>query len=87
MNNFRFHYARAIITVPKTNDIEMNREILRRIDQFKKDNRMYIDLMKFLLDNQIPVRAIPEDYANEDQIDYVSRLNTAYKNLGLFYNC
>ena len=43
--------------------------------------------MKFLLDNQIPVRAIPEDYANEDQIDYVSRLNTAYKNLRLFYDC
>ena len=87
MNDFRVHYARAIITVPKTDDIEMNREIIRRIDQFEKDNRMYIDLMKFLLDNQIPVRAIPEDYANEDQIDYVSRLNTAYKNLGLFYDC
>lgn len=65
----------------------MNSEIIRRIDQFEKDNRMYIDLMKFLLDNQIHVRAIPEDYANEDQIDYVSQLNTAYKNLGLFYNC
>ena len=52
MNNFRFHYARAIITVPKTDDIEMNREIRRRINLFEKDNRMYIDLMKFLLDNQ-----------------------------------
>ena len=65
----------------------MNSEIIRRINQFEKDNRMYIDLMKFLLDNQIHVRAILEDYANEYQIDYVSRLNTAYKYLGLFYNC